>query len=300
MSHPSAVPAGTTIARENLIGSLWMVAAMAGFAVEDSFLKAASAQLSVSQVLIIFGVLGMVFFATLAQVQGAKLFVAETRVRAMQIRMAFEIFGRLFFVLAIAYAPLSSATVILQATPLVVVAGAALVFGERVGLMRLIAILVGFAGVLVVLQPGAESFSWSAGLAVLGMLGFAGRDLASRAAPKSLSTPVLGVYGYLAILVAGILYSFWEKPEFLVPNSTTALALVGATLVGAFSYVSLMNAMRTGEVSAVAPFRYSRLLFGIGIGVLWFGETLTSTMMLGSGLIVCAGLFLLWSGRAKR
>lgn len=69
--------------------------------------------------------------------------------------------------------------VILQETPLVVVTCAAFVFGERVGVLRGAAILLGFAGG-VVLQPGAESFSWSAFLAVLGMLGFAGRDLASR------------------------------------------------------------------------------------------------------------------------
>ncbi|MQY43665.1 EamA family transporter [Epibacterium sp. SM1969] len=287
-------------ARANLIGSLWMVVAMAGFAVEDSLLKVASAQLPVSQVLVLFGCLGMALFVAFATVQGDKLFVPETRVRSMQIRMGFEIFGRLFFVLAIALAPLSAATVILQATPLVVVAGAALVFGEKVGILRIFAIVIGFIGVLIVLQPGAESFTWSAILAVLGMLGFAGRDLASRAAPKTLSTAVLGVYGYLALLFAGGLYALWETPQFVVPSLETMLALILASLVGAFSYVSLMNAMRTGEVSAVAPFRYSRLLFGIGLGVFWFGEAFTQPMFLGSGLIVCAGMFLLWSGRRAR
>lgn len=75
------------------------------------------------------------------------------------------------------------------------------------------------------------------------------------------------------------------------------MALVGAVLAGICAYASLMKAMRTGEVSAVTPFRYSRLLFGIAFGVLLFGETLSPAMIVGSGLIVCSGLFILWRGK---
>lgn len=108
---------------------------------------------------------------------------------------------------------------------------------------------------------------------------------------------MLGVYGYLAVLIAGCLYFGWEQRPFVWPDAVSSPALLAATLIGALAYVSLMNAMRTGEVSAVAPFRYSRLIIGIGIGVLWFGETLRPAMIVMSVLIVCAGLFLLWSAR---
>ncbi|WP_378946834.1 hypothetical protein [Paracoccus sp. R86501] len=99
------------------------------------------------------------------------------------------------------------------------------------------------------------------------MLGFAGRDLASRAAFKSLSTAILGLYGFLALAVAGLIFSLWQNEASLLPNAHAALLLSGTILVGIGPYSCLMKAMRTGDVSAVMPFRYIRLLFGIALGV---------------------------------
>jgi len=286
--------------RANLVGSAWMISAMAFFAIEDAFVKTASVTLPVSQLLILFGAGGAALFAGLALVRQEPLFLAEVKSPVMWARAGFEVVGRLFFALAIALTQLSSATVILQAAPLVVVAGAALVFRERVGWRRWLAILIGLAGVVVILQPGATSFSTLSLLAVLGMLGFAGRDLASRAAPASLSATALGFYGFLAIVLAGALFTFWEQAPFVWPHAAVLVSVLGAVLAGGAAYLSLMTAMRTGEVSAVTPFRYTRLVFGIGIGVFWFGESLTTPMILGGGLIVLSGLFILWRGRAVR
>ncbi|UWQ93416.1 DMT family transporter [Rhodobacteraceae bacterium M382] len=271
-----------------------MVAAMAGFAIEDVFLKIAAQTLSISQILMMFGAGGAAVFALWARVTGDALVSRAVLSRPMRIRVVFEILGRLFYVLAIALTPLSAATVILQATPIVVVAGAALFFGERVGWRRWAAILVGLLGVIVIIQPGADSFSILSLLAVLGMFGFAGRDLASRAAPASLGTSVLGVYGFLAVIVAGALFSLWEARPLVLPDAGTWGIMAGAVFAGVAAYSALMKAMRTGDVSAVTPFRYTRLLFGIGCGVVLFGETLSVAMVVGCGLIVVSGLFILW------
>ena len=281
----------------NLIGSLWMVVAMAAFAVEDVFVKAIADVLPVAQILIIFGVGGAVLFACLATFRRERLFTAAVVSIPMRLRVVFEILGRLFYVLAITLTPLSSATVILQATPIVVVAGAALIFREKVGPRRWAAIFLGLVGVVVIIRPGSDSFSMLSVLAILGMLGFAGRDLASRAAPSSLSTSILGLYGFLAVVLAGALFSTWEAAPFIYPDVETSLYLLAAVLSGVVAYSSLMKAMRTGEVSAVTPFRYSRLLFGIAFGVLLFDEQLSSSMLIGCGLIVVSGLFILWRGK---
>ena len=286
-----------TDARANLTGSAWMIAAMAGFALEDALLKSTSATLPVWQVLVMFGAGGAVVFALVAAIRRTRLAHPDVLSRPMKVRVLFEVLGRLFYVLAIALTPLSSATVILQAAPLVVVAGAALFFGEAVGWRRWSAIVVGMAGVLVVVQPTGESFSVLSLLAVLGMLGFAGRDLASRAAPASLSTEVLGFYGFLSIVIAGAAYSFWEGRPLVLPSPQTGLHMFGAVCMGTAGYAALMKAMRTGEVSSVTPFRYTRLLFGIGLGVLVFGEDLDPNMWIGSALIVVSGLYILWRGR---
>ncbi len=289
-----------TAHRANLLGSLWMVAAMAGFAIEDALIKAAALNMPSGQIMVLFGLGGAVVFAGLSLIRRAPLFHAAVISRPMLIRSVFEVVGRLFYVLAITLTPLSSATVILQATPVVVVAAAALLFGERVGWRKWMAIVIGLAGVLMIVQPGSEGFSLLSVLAVIGMLGFAGRDLASRAAPASLGTLALGFYGFLAVLLAGVIFAILHGQSFVWPGPSAALILLAVVLAGAAAYACLMRAMRTGEVGAVTPFRYSRLLFGIAIGVGYFGERLTLPMALGSALIVLAGLFLLWRGKRVR
>lgn len=286
-----------TDARSNLIGSLWMVAAMAGFALEDALLKQAAVSLPIWQVLMLFGCGGALGFATLALSRGERLWHRDVLSAPMKARVFFEILGRLFYVLAIALTPLSSATVILQATPLVVVAGAALFFGEHVGWRRWGAILVGLVGIVIIIRPTGESFTLLSLLAVIGMFGFAGRDLASRAAPQSLSTNILGLYGFLSIVPAGVLFRFWEQAPWAAVDRMVSLYMIAAVALGVFAYSALMKAMRTGEVSAVTPFRYTRLLFGVALGIVFFGERPDQGVWLGSALIVASGLFLLWRGR---
>ncbi|KUJ76593.1 hypothetical protein AVO45_11260 [Ruegeria marisrubri] len=288
-----------TDARSSLIGSAWMVAAMAGFALEDALLKSASGLMPIWQVLVLFGAGGAVVFCCAALFQGVPLLHRDVFSNPMKVRVLFEVFGRLFYVLAIAFTPLSSATVILQATPLVVVAGAAVFFGETVGWRRWGAIVVGMIGVVIIIRPTGDSFSALSILAVLGMLGFAGRDLASRAAPATLGTAALGFHGFLAIIAAGLLFRYWEGAPVAPLTGTGALHLSGAVVMGALAYSSLMKAMRTGEVSAVTPFRYTRLLFGVGLGMLMFGERPDQAMLLGCALIVASGFYILWRGRQR-
>lgn len=284
----------------NLLGAGWMVLAMVLFAIEDALLKQAALTLSIGQVMLFFGLGGAVVFASHLRLTGQALYHPDVLSLPMRIRVVFEVLGRLFYVLAVALAPLSSATVILQATPLVVVAAAALLFGEKVGWRRWVAILIGLTGVMVILRPTGESFTYLSVLAVIGMLGFAGRDLASRAAPGTLNTSMLGLYGFLSLATAGGLFQLWLGAPLQMPTGTDLGLLALVIGIGVFAYSSLMKAMRTGEVSAVTPFRYSRLLFGVGLGVIWFDESFDSYMAIGSGLIVLSGLFILWRGKQSR
>lgn len=288
----------TALARKaNVTGSLFMILAMALFAVEDAFIKSAARTLPVGQVLLLFGLGGALVFAMLALVTRTTLFVPDVLSRPMRIRAVFEVTGRLFYTLAIAMIPLSAATVILQATPLVVVAGAALLFRERVGWRRWTAILIGLAGVVVIIQPGTDSFTLLSLLAVIGMIGFAGRDLASRAAPPTVGTLLLGFYGFCAVIVAGAAIALWDGSAFVRPSLWSQLSLACAVNAGVTAYACLMKAMRSGDVSAVTPFRYTRLLFGIAVGVTLFGERPDLATWIGSGLIVLSGLFIMWRGR---
>lgn len=273
----------------NLRGAVFMVLSMAGFAVEDSLLKLAAVSLPPGQVLITFGVLGTATFAALALLAGEAPLTRAMLGRAMVLRSLSEVTGRLFYMLAIALTPLSTASAILQATPLVVMVGAAMLFGESIGPRRWLAVALGFGGVLLILRPGTDGFGALSLLAIMAMLGFAGRDLATRAAPVSLSFRQLGVVGFSMLIVAGLIVLPFGGP-LTTPDGATWAGLLAAAAAGVCAYTFLTVAMRTGQVGAVTPFRYTRLIFAMVAGSAIFGETPDGWTIIGSAVIILAGI----------
>jgi drug/metabolite transporter (DMT)-like permease len=273
----------------NLRGAVFMVLSMAGFAVEDSLLKLAAISLPPGQVLITFGVLGTATFAALALLAGEAPLTRAMLGRAIVLRSLSEVTGRLFYMLAIALTPLSTASAILQATPLVVMVGAAMLFGESIGPRRWLAVALGFGGVLLILRPGTDGFGTLSLLAIMAMLGFAGRDLATRAAPVSLSFRQLGVVGFSMLIVAGLIVLPFGGP-MTAPDGAIWAGLLAAAAAGVCAYTFLTVAMRTGQVGAVTPFRYTRLIFAMVAGVAIFGEMPDGWMIVGSAVIILAGI----------
>jgi len=218
----------------------------------------------------------------------------------MLFRAVFEFFGRLFYVLAIALTPMSSATAILQSAPLFVVLGARIFMREKVNAKTWIAIFAGLFGVMIILRPSAADFSLMSLLALIGTLGFVGRDLFSRTAPSSLTKEVLGFYGFTTMMIAGACFAVWDGKPFVFLQAQQFIMLAAALLAGVFAYTALMTAMRTGSIGAVTPYRYSRLLFGISIGVIVFGEQLDAPMLLGCAVVIGAGLFIGWQNQRRQ
>ncbi len=286
------------VRQANLRGSLFMTAAMAGFAVEDMFLKSAARSLPLGEVMLGIGLLGILAFALIARGRGEAAFPRAIASRTMAVRSGFELAGRLFYTLAVALTPLATASAILQATPLVVLSGAALIFGEKVGWPRWLAVGLGFAGVLIILRPGLSGFNALSLLAVAGMIGFAGRDLATRSAPPALSNAQLGVLGFTVLTLSGALILAHSGGAHL-PGPVAALQTGLAALFGISAYAALTAAMRTGEVSVVTPFRYTRLLFALIFAVAVFGERPDAATLAGSALIVASGVYTLTRSRAK-
>lgn len=282
---------------ENQRGSLLMVAAMAAFALEDMFIKSAAARLPVGQVLIVFGLGGMLIFGVLARMRGEQIFGRMDRV--IWVRSGFEIMGRLCFTLALALTSLTATSAILQATPLVVALGAAVFFNEQVGWRRWIAIFVGLFGVLLVLRPGLDGFEPASIFAVLGTIGFAGRDLATKASRPQLSNAQLGVFGFAVLVVSGLIALAWTQDP-IAPTIVETGALALAIVFGVIAYSALTGAMRAGEVSVIAPFRYTRLVFAMILGILVFAERPDTMTLIGSAIIVSGGLYSMWRERVRR
>lgn len=284
---------------KNVRGSLFMALAMVTFAFEDTFVKSASSILPIGEILILFGLGGTISFIFLTLKRNERILHPKILSRPIILRMISEVIGRLCFTLAIALTPLSNASAILQATPLVVVMGAAFCFNEHVGWQRWLAILIGFIGVLMILRPGLEGFEPASLFAVLGTLGFAGRDLATRAASPELSNMQLGIYGFFILIPTGIILAPFTG-GIIWPDLLSILKILFVIAFGVTAYYSLTVAMRTGEVSVVTPFRYTRLIFALIIGVVLFSERPDLITLAGSFLIVFSGIFSLIRSRNNR
>ena len=281
------------IQKENFRGSFLMVVAMATFALEDSVIKFVSSVLPVGQILFLLGVGGALAFSVLGLILKKDVFSSHFFSWPMNSRVVSEVIGRVFYSSALALTPLSSSTIILQATPLVVVVGAAVLFKESVSAIRWFAVILGFFGVTIIVDPGSDSFSFLSILAVLGMLGFASRDLASRAVPKALNIFVLGLHGFLSIALSGIILHFFNNEPILWPDISSWLYLLVGVVLGTIGYSAIISAMRMGEVSAITPFRYSRIIFGVVIGVFFFEEKMTLNAALGCCLILLSSFIVL-------
>jgi drug/metabolite transporter (DMT)-like permease len=270
-----------SLRRENIIGSCLMILSMAAFAGEDSVIKALSNELPVSQIIFVIGIGGAFVFATIGLLLKRAILVPEINSLPMHARIVTEIFGRIFYSLALSLTSLSSTTMILQATPLVVV----------------LAIGLGFIGVLMIISPEETEFSPLSLLAIFGMLGFAFRDLASRAASPKLNIFTLGCHGFLSLAVAGLILSLILRQPFLLIGNDTWLFLAAGVSLGVLGYGSLISAMRIGEVSAITPFRYTRLIFGLSIGYFIFSEHVSINAAIGCVLIVLSSFTVLYRGK---
>lgn len=285
---------------DNLRGALLMVLAMLGFAFEDMLIKMMSDVLSIGQILLMLGVFGGLVFAAVVRMQGRHVFDRALLSWPIAVRAVAELVGTLAFVSAIVLTPISSASAILQATPLVVTLGAALFLGETVGWRRWSAILVGLFGVVLIIRPGFDSFEPLSLLAVISVFGLAARDIATRRVPPETSSMQLSCLGFLAIIPGGVGYIVVSGTPVVVPDTVTALYFTAALVIGLFAYYAIVAAMRVGEVSFVTPFRYSRLIFAMIIGVFVFAERPDAVTLLGSAIIVASGIYTVWRERKLR
>ena len=208
-------------------------------------------------------------FAVLAFVRKERLVSRHMLRKAFLIRLLADMLAPLFFISSLALIPLSMASSILQAVPILVTMGAALVLGQQVGWRRWSAIGVGFLGVLIIMRPGFEGFEPAAVLAVIGAICLAARDLATRVLKSDITTVSMTAYAFAASVVAGVILIPTGAPmEWPDPHQTMLLLCI--TLLGGLSYSAIVMATRDGDVAVIAPFRYARLVFAMLIGIFFF------------------------------
>lgn len=267
-----------------------MVIAMGLFAVEDAFIKLAGQTLGIGQCLVILCTIGVMGFASIAWRLGDNPWPSAWHNKWVLARTFGEVFGSLCFVSAIVLAPLSIVSAILQATPLAVTLGAALFLNEPVGWRRWSAIAIGFFGVMLIIQPGTSGFEPAALLAVGGVFGLAIRDIATRALPREITTAQAATMAYLSLLPFGVAMMFFDGGWRPVTGPAGTF-IITASLVGIVAYYIITLALRMGEVSMIAPFRYSRLVFALIMSFFVFSEVPNTLMWAGCTIVIATGLY---------
>ena len=275
---------------DNLRGILFMILAMAGFAFEDLFIKILSAYFPISEVIIILGFTGSIVFLIIAIFQNAPIIHKDLLDKYVIMRTICELLGAVFFVTAIALTPLSSASAILQITPLLVTIGAVIFFREKVGWRRWSAVFVGFMGVLLILRPGFGGFMPASIFALLGSVFLAARDLSTRAMKVDLPSVTIALYAFIAFGISGILIIPFNSP-MVIPSLNQIMYFIGASTFGVFAYYSLVISSRIGEMSVISPFRYSRIVFAMLLAIIILGERPDSFTLIGAAIIVLSGMY---------
>ena len=274
-----------------------MMMSMACFAVEDTFVKLLSARLPATQILFSIGFGGALITLVLAIVLNVNLADKILLNKHVISRTIADLFGALSFTSAMVLIPMSLLASILQATPLFVTLGAAILLGEKVGWRRWSAIFIGFLGVIIILQPGYGSFQLASLLGLAAVLCLALRDVVTRDMATEIPTLTVTFYACIAMGSAGfIAYPFFGPP--IMPTTYETIILICAAIIGLTGYFLLVLATRKGDVSVIAPFRYSRLLFSLGLASLILGEKLTLPILLGGLLVVSSGIYTF--GRERR
>lgn len=282
----------------NLQGSLYMAVAMAAFTMNDAITKVLTAEMNFGQVMLVRGCFAIVLIAALVWRRGAFRPIRVLFIPPVAVRIACEVFGTIGFLTAITHLPLANASAIFQVQPLAVTLGAALFLAEPVGWRRWMAIAAGFIGVLIIVRPGIEGFNVFALASLASVVFSAARDLATKRIPNEIPSLFITLLTTLTVTATGgallVPLGGWSP---LTGHSVALMALAAVLLLT--GYQCVIMSMRTGDISAIAPFRYTALIWAMLLGYLIFSDVPDTAMIVGASVIVASGLYAFYRERIR-
>lgn len=296
---------------DNLRGVGYMCLSMLAFTVNDTFIKSVTAEVPLFQVVFLRGLIAITGLIVVGLFFGA-FRQALTRVDwgLISLRSIAEIFATITFMTALLHMPLANLSAIMQALPLAVSLAAALVFGDRIGWRRMVAILVGFVGVMVIIRPGTDAFDFWSLMGLASVASVVVRDLSARKLGSHVPSVVVALCAAVVVAVMGLGMSL--VPPDALNGGFIGLSgwqdLTGSQIgrvigAGAFlivGYLCAVSAMRSGDIGLVAPFRYTSLLWAILLGFVAFGALPDGWTLIGASIVVASGIYTLLRERKLR
>jgi drug/metabolite transporter (DMT)-like permease len=274
--------------RNNLLAIAAVLVASFCLISSDACLRLAADELPLGQIVTGRSIVGCSLLAAAAWVKSSLFWHRGLLSPAVGLRVLAEVGAALFFIAAILRMPFANAAAVLQLIPLVTTVMAASLFAERVGWQRWTAGAVGLVGVLLVLQPGTSGFTWWSMLAVAAMLCMSLRDIATTRIDRNVPTLLIGTVSAAGVILGGLALLPFES--WVWPSGRAALLIAASGAFVAGGFYCMVQAMRLGEISAVAPFRYGNMLWALLMAVVLWGEAPNLVAVAGILIVVAAGL----------
>jgi drug/metabolite transporter (DMT)-like permease len=284
---------------DNLRGALYMNLSMFAFTVNDAFMKAVTHDLPLYQAIALRGGLAVVWLLIVAAATGGLHIPSATQDRWVIFwRSMADVAATILFLSALMHMPLANLSAVMQAIPLAVTLCAALVFKDRIGWRRMTAILIGFAGVMIIIRPGTAGFDvWSV-VGLGSVLAVVVRDLAVRGLTSAVPSIIVALGAAVAVTamgMIGVVFQGWQTPTLV-----QLVLIFGAGTMLPVGYICSVTAMRVGDVGFVAPFRYTSLLWAIVLGWVAFAQLPDMYALIGASIVVATGIYTLLRERKLR
>lgn len=273
------------------------MAAMVCLILNDTLVKIVGQTLAVSQLIFVRGLMAVMMVLAVAHALGATARLRDVTDRRVVARAAVDAMGTLLFLASLMHLPLGNATAINLASPLIMALLAVLFLHERPGVQRWLAIGVGFGGVVLVIQPRAEGFTAYSLLCLAGTFFQASRELLTRRIDPRIPSILITLASVICVTLAAAGLTLLDTWQPLRLSELGLLALAAALL--ATGYYFIVNSMRHGEMSLVAPFRYTGLLVAVTMGYIVWGEVPNVLAWVGIALLLAAGVHLLHGERQR-
>ncbi|WP_226553824.1 DMT family transporter [Celeribacter naphthalenivorans] len=296
LARGAPVRAPNALQQSYLFRAGLMLAAMLFYAIADSSAKALSERIDISLILFGQGVCGALLFLPVSVARGELRYVRKLLSWPVLLRNIAEFVAPFCILIAMTVTPLAIVGSLIQLQPLFVLVLAAFFLKESIGWHRWASVIVGFASVLLILRPGTEGLNIWAAIAVFGVFWLAVRDIATRLIDPTIPTMLLTAISFAVQALFGLLLALFRGIEQAPVGSD--YAILGLLVFGAGLAFSLTTVvLRSGDVAAVTPFRYSRLLYTLAISVIFFGERPDVWVLVGAAMITLSGLYVFWRER---
>ena len=284
---------------DNLMGAALMTVCVLAYVVNDAVMKLLFADMALIQAVFLRGLITIPLLCLIVRRSKAAIRgLSHQNKWLVALRVGAEIGATIAFLTALKHMPLANVSAILLALPLAVTMAAALFLEEPVGWRRWSAIIVGFAGVLIVIRPGLEGFNIYSLSALVAVAFITLREITTRRLTGDVPSltvalwTTIGITMFSAVIMAGT--------EWRVVGHLSWLLLLGAAVAILFGSLLSVMAMRVGEISFVAPFRYTAMIWAIALGILIFGEWPDQPTLIGTGIIIATGIYSLHREQQRR